>query len=110
MISEEFLNRIVEALDIIIDRCPKGRIRKIESQTIEKIGYVLILSKPGDYVEVKMEGNILKVIPKELIDKSQMWFWTKEHQKVEEEAELELRQGKVKEVKNVRELIDELNK
>jgi len=32
-------------------------------------------------VEVKMEGNILKVIPKELIDKSQLWFWTKEHQK-----------------------------
>ena len=66
--------------------------------------------KPGDYVEVKMEGNILKVIPKELIDKSQMWFWTKEHQKSEEEAELELQQGKGKEVKNVKELIDELNK
>ena len=66
--------------------------------------------KPGDYVEVKMEGNILKVIPKELIDKSQIWFWTKEHQKAEEEAELELRQGKGKEVKNVKELIDELNK
>jgi AbrB family looped-hinge helix DNA binding protein len=66
--------------------------------------------KPGDYVEVKMEGNILKVIPKELIDKSQMWFWAKEHQKAEEEAELELQQGKGKEVKNVRELIDELNK
>jgi len=30
--------------------------------------------KPGDYVEVEMEGNILKVIPKELIDKSQMWL------------------------------------
>ena len=66
--------------------------------------------KPGDYVEVEMEGNILKVIPKELIDKSQMWFWTKEHQKAEEEAELELQQGKGKEVKNVKELIDELNK
>lgn len=57
-----------------------------------------------------MEGNILKVIPKELIDKSQMWFWTKEHQKAEKEAELEFRQGEGKEVKNVNELIDELNK
>jgi len=66
--------------------------------------------KPGDYVEVIIEGNILKVIPKELIDKEQMWFWTKEHQKEEQEAELELRQGKGKEVKNVKELIDELNK
>jgi len=29
--SEEFLNKMVVALDIIIDRCPKGRPRKMES-------------------------------------------------------------------------------
>jgi hypothetical protein len=29
--SEEFLNQMVEALAIIIDRHPKGRPRKIES-------------------------------------------------------------------------------
>ena len=29
--SEEFLNQIVEALGITIDRRPKGRPRKIES-------------------------------------------------------------------------------
>jgi hypothetical protein len=29
--SEEFLNQMVEALDIIIDKYPKGRPRKIES-------------------------------------------------------------------------------
>jgi hypothetical protein len=39
--SEEFLNRMVEALGIIIDRRPKGRPRRRESQTIEKIGYVV---------------------------------------------------------------------
>ncbi|MDD5016397.1 MAG: hypothetical protein PHW73_15135 [Atribacterota bacterium] len=66
--------------------------------------------KLGDYVEVKMEGKILKVISKELIDKSQMWFWTKKHQKTEEEAESELQQRKGREVENVKELIDELNK
>ena len=27
--SEEFLNQMVESLDIIIDRCPKGRPRKM---------------------------------------------------------------------------------
>ncbi len=26
--SEEFLNRMVEALGVIIDRCPKERLRK----------------------------------------------------------------------------------
>ncbi|MBA7551037.1 hypothetical protein ES705_43570 [subsurface metagenome] len=65
--------------------------------------------KPGDYVEVVMEGKILKIILKELVDKEQTWFWTKEHQKEEQKAEAELRQGKGKEVKNVNELIDELN-
>jgi AbrB family looped-hinge helix DNA binding protein len=83
---------------------PRGQI------TIPAKFRSILNCKPGDYVEVKMEGNILKVIPKELIDKSQMWFWTKEHQKAEKEAELELRKGKGKEVKDVKELIDELNK
>ena len=32
---------MVEALDIIIDRRPKGRPRKMENQTIEKIGCAL---------------------------------------------------------------------
>jgi len=31
MVSEEFLNQMVETLDIIIDRRPKGRPRKMES-------------------------------------------------------------------------------
>jgi hypothetical protein len=29
--SEEFLNQMVEVLGIIIDRCFKGRLRKMES-------------------------------------------------------------------------------
>jgi len=65
--------------------------------------------KSGDYVEVVMEGKILKVIPQELVDKEQMWFWTKEHQREEQKAELDLRQGKGKKVENVNELIAELN-
>jgi hypothetical protein len=28
--SKEFLNRMVETLDITVDRCPKGRLRKME--------------------------------------------------------------------------------
>jgi hypothetical protein len=43
--SEKFLNRMVEALGITIDRRSKGRLRKIESQTIEKIGCVTIYLK-----------------------------------------------------------------
>ena len=31
MAPEEFLNQMVEASGIIIDRCPKGRTRKMEN-------------------------------------------------------------------------------
>jgi len=36
---------MVEVLSIIIDRRPKGRLRKMENYTIEKIGCVPILIK-----------------------------------------------------------------
>jgi len=39
--SEGFFNRIVEVLGITIDRRPKGRLRKMENETIEKIGCVV---------------------------------------------------------------------
>jgi len=39
--SEEFFNQILEDLGITIDRSPKGRFRKRENSTIEKIGYVV---------------------------------------------------------------------
>ena len=40
--SVEVLNRMVEALDITIDRRPKGRPLKMESKTIEKVRRVPI--------------------------------------------------------------------
>ena len=42
---EEFLNRMVEVLSIIIDRRPKERPRKRENSTIEKIGSTPVLPK-----------------------------------------------------------------
>jgi len=42
IVSEEFLNRIVEALGIIIDRRPKERPRKMESQIVDKLGCVVL--------------------------------------------------------------------
>ncbi len=51
--------------------------------------------EPGDYVEVVMEGVALKVVPKAVIDKDQAWFWTKEWQEGEREAEKDLKAGKM---------------
>ena len=58
----------------------------------------------GDFVEVILEKNTLRVIPKNLIDKNQTWFWTKEHQEEEVEAELELLQGKGTQTESARHL------
>ena len=43
MLCEEFLKRIVEALGITVNRCPKGRPRKMERLTIEKIECVVAI-------------------------------------------------------------------
>ncbi len=65
----------------------------------------------GDPVEIYInkKGEIA-IKPLKTIDASQAWFWTKEHQEAEKEAEKELLEGKGKKVKNARELIDELEK
>ena len=51
--------------------------------------------EPGDYVEVTMEQNLLKVVPKVVVDKDHAWFWTKEWQEGEREAGKELKGGKM---------------
>lgn len=65
----------------------------------------------GDPVEIYInkEGEIA-IKPLKTIDASQAWFWTKEHQEAEKEAEKELLKGKGKKVKSAKELIDELEK
>jgi AbrB family looped-hinge helix DNA binding protein len=78
--------------------------------TIPKRFREILHCDEGDYVEVIMDENTLRIVPKELIDKSQTWFWTKEHQEEEAEAEMELLQGMGKQAENAGDLINELNK
>lgn len=65
----------------------------------------------GDPVEIYInkKGEVAIRLLK-TIDASQAWFWTKEHQEAEKEAEKELLEGKAKKVKSAQELIDELEK
>ncbi|MHA1232832.1 MAG: hypothetical protein ACTSPQ_19565, partial [Candidatus Helarchaeota archaeon] len=53
---------MVEALSIIIDRCPKGRPRKKESYTIGKIGFVHIFHKNKKRSYSKMKKVILFLV------------------------------------------------
>ena len=67
--------------------------------------------QPGDYVEVILEEGALKVVPKAVIDKDQAWFWTKEWQEGEREADEALKAGKMSRLfKNLNELKKYLEK
>lgn len=64
----------------------------------------------GDLVLAKIVDNAVVLIPQETIDKDQAWFWTERWQKLEAEAESNIRRGKVKGFDSVEELFDEMEK
>lgn len=49
----------------------------------------------GDYLEAKTEGNKIVLEPQTLISKDQAWFWTKEWQEGEAEADRDIAEGNV---------------
>jgi antitoxin MazE len=63
----------------------------------------------GDYIEIRLEEGHLVLVPRQLIDKDQTWFWTKEWQTTEREAEDDLRARKVKTFDTLDELIADLD-
>ncbi len=63
----------------------------------------------GDIVEVRVKGTEIVLKPKKLIDSSQAWFWTKEWQQNEKEAEADYKAGRRKTAKNVKEFLKRLH-
>lgn len=49
-------------------------------------------------------------MPKKLVDKSQAYFWTKQWQEAEKEADADIKAGRVKTFDSVEELIKDLDK
>ncbi len=64
----------------------------------------------GDLLETEIKDGKIIIVPKKTIDAEQAWFWTKEWQEQELEAEADIKAGRVKKFKNVEELIRELDK
>ncbi len=63
----------------------------------------------GDYLEVRLEQDRLVLLPKQVIDKSQAYFWTEAWQESEREAEEDLRTGQVKRFETLENLIADLD-
>lgn len=66
--------------------------------------------KIGDFLEaVSVKGGIL-LKPKELVDKSQAYFWTKEWQEAEKEVDEDFKAGCFKTFENVEDFLKDLHK
>ena len=62
----------------------------------------------GDFMRVEEVKGDVVLKPAKLVDPAQAYFWTKEWQAGEREAEKDIRTGRVKAFKNVKELIKDL--
>ena len=62
----------------------------------------------GDFVRVEETADGVMLKPAKLVDPEQAYFWTKEWQSGEREAEADIRKGRVKAFKNLKELIKDL--
>jgi AbrB family looped-hinge helix DNA binding protein len=62
----------------------------------------------GDVVEIEVIDEKAVLIPKRLVDKSQSYFWTKKWQEGEQEADADIKAGRVKEFSSAEELIKDL--
>lgn len=65
--------------------------------------------KVGDLIETTVKEGKIILTPKKVIDQDQAWFWTKEWQQSEKEAEADLKNGRVKKFKSVEDLIRDLD-
>jgi len=62
----------------------------------------------GDLVEIEVVDDMVVLMPKKLVDKSQAYFWTKGWQEAEREANEDIKAGRVKTFASVDELVKDL--
>ncbi|MGH8248725.1 MAG: AbrB/MazE/SpoVT family DNA-binding domain-containing protein [Gammaproteobacteria bacterium] len=62
----------------------------------------------GDFVRLEETKDGVLMKPAKLVDPSQAYFWTKEWQAGEREAETDIRKGRVKRLKSVKALMQDL--
>jgi antitoxin MazE len=65
--------------------------------------------KSGDMVDISIDNHQIVLKPVIMIDKAQAWFWTKQWQDAEKEAQKEIIAGKVHSADNLDDLLEKLN-
>ena len=66
--------------------------------------------KTGDNLEVELSGDKIIIKPVLVIDRSQSWFWSREWQEKEKEAEDDLKAGRIYQASSHADLVKKLKK
>jgi len=64
--------------------------------------------REGDYLRFVVENGTISVVVQKLVDRDQAYFWTREWQKGEREADEDIRMGRLRTFDSVDDLIAEL--
>jgi len=74
---------------------PITRVSPKHQITIPKEAFEKLRLEVGDFLEVNVTEEGLLLIPKKLVSKDQVWFWTKEWQEKEKEADEAISKGEL---------------
>ncbi len=61
--------------------------------------------REGDYLELRVAEDHIELVPLAMIPRDQLWFWTREWQKMEQEAELDVSAGRYRDYRGARRAI-----
>jgi antitoxin MazE len=68
---------------------PKNQIT-IPAEVVKKLRL-----KQGDFLELQVTDDSLRLVQQKLIPRDQAWYWTKEWQEMEREADEDIAAGRV---------------
>jgi len=74
---------------------PAVKIGPKHQITIPKEVFTSLKLEAGDFLDTRVQDNTIVLTPKKLVDKDQEWFWTKEWQERENEADKAIAKGEV---------------
>ena len=74
---------------------PAIKIGPKHQVTIPKEDFDSLHLEVGDFLDTQVKDNAIVLIPKKLVTKDQEWFWTKEWQAREREADDAIAKGEV---------------
>lgn len=87
------------------------RISSKRQIAIPKNVMTMLKLKPGDEIDIQIEDGVARLLPVKTIKvpRDQSWFWTKEWQEKEHQADKDLDDGNFRDFENLDALMKELN-